>query len=353
MLHCVGVKYNQNKETIGFVIYNSDIGTVETMSKQVVASLLRETHINNLIVISCGDLLGDVIIKHISIIQNEFAEYRLKEPKLQGDTKMSSIWTVLNMIDGYLVCMNCEGKRKFIKIDTLVNKKYTFSNFSYIIHNNKLAHSLILTIADNKEIVPDRIINRREKDIPVNNKLEMLGSPFRVSKQGSLIIENVKELYEQQIIRIPAICSNIKNNTFSKYTNLREIYIPSSVKRIGGKAFRDCRNLEKVHFTQGLEEIGQCAFSGCNIKQLILPVGLKKIGHSAFFGCYSIEEIYVPDTVEEIEYNAFDLPLFLGFEVRLKKVRLPKKFMTKQKLDDIGIYRQLKDSKGKIELIES
>ncbi len=68
-------------------------------------------------------------------------------------------------------------------------------------------------------------------------------------------------------------------------TDIKSLFIPSSVKRIGEGAFRFCFDLNKVTLSNGLEEIGDYAFCECGLEELYIPDTLVSIGENAFLGC--------------------------------------------------------------------
>lgn len=125
-------------------------------------------------------------------------------------------------------------------------------------------------------------------------------------------------------------------NTAFGYLELKEIYIPPTVKVIEPSAFR-CETLERVdiddidawcriqfHSVEGnpatygriylkgqpiteidfpsdLTEVSTGAFSGfSDLVRINLPYGIGKIGEGAFYGCKSLKELHLPATVYEM-----------------------------------------------------
>lgn len=119
-------------------------------------------------------------------------------------------------------------------------------------------------------------------------------------------------------IKLPSGITEIRGDTFSDCTNLREIVIPDGVTRIGGSAFQNCRNLVNVQLPASLDSIGASAFRECiSLRSIALPNKLTKIGQSAFRGCSSLTEVDVPQSVRSIEASAFRECPFL------RKIRIP------------------------------
>ena len=111
-------------------------------------------------------------------------------------------------------------------------------------------------------------------------------------------------------------------------SDIREIYIPDSIKEIGRNAFDYCRDLKKVTWSPNLEKIGNEAFidsgivearlpsgvyslgrhvfSGCkDLREIALPSHMYKVPDAAFFGCSSLESIEIPSNIREIGFIAF------------------------------------------------
>lgn len=88
--------------------------------------------------------------------------------------------------------------------------------------------------------------------------------------------------------------------------NLREVYLPKSIKKIGFQAFSECSSLETINLPEGLEDIGSNSFAYCSkLKISHFPDSLLHIGHNAFSFCDSIEEVVLPDSIKELESYAF------------------------------------------------
>ena len=105
---------------------------------------------------------------------------------------------------------------------------------------------------------------------------------------------------------IPEGVTEIGEEAFVGFTNLREITLPSSIQTIGEAAFFHCIKLEKVKFPISLKTIQSYAFSYCfNLTEVYFPNGLQTIGREAFNNCQKIRSVVLPDSVETIDKNAF------------------------------------------------
>lgn len=60
------------------------------------------------------------------------------------------------------------------------------------------------------------------------------------------------------------LLEEIPDYGFSGRMDLKEIYIPKSVRKIGKYAFYNCRDLKKITFYSSLVDIGSGAFTGCH-----------------------------------------------------------------------------------------
>ncbi len=114
----------------------------------------------------------------------------------------------------------------------------------------------------------------------------------------------------------------------TRYTQLKTVKLPSTLKSIGKGAFYGACKLKQINFPDNLEKIGSYAFTYCwNLKKVVLPKGVKvikkhtfdyckklsyiempsveKIESHAFFWCESLTEITFPKTLKRIGYAAF------------------------------------------------
>lgn len=88
-------------------------------------------------------------------------------------------------------------------------------------------------------------------------------------------------------------------------TNIRDVYMPNSVKGIGEYCFYYSA-LENIHLSTSLTEISNGAFKSCeNLKSVVLPSGIIYIEGEAFGLCSGLESVTIPDGIEFINYGAF------------------------------------------------
>ena len=150
----------------------------------------------------------------------------------------------------------------------------------------------------------------------------------------------------ETVINLPNDVTGLYKDLYKGKTNLKEVYIPSSVKNIGKMAFDGCTSLEKVTIAENskLVDIGESAFLACkNLKtfnfnstledylnidfagdtanpvyftktlnignssvyDLTIPEGVTKINAYSFVNAESIKNIQFPASLEEIGASAF------------------------------------------------
>ena len=99
--------------------------------------------------------------------------------------------------------------------------------------------------------------------------------------------------------------TGIQSYAFSN-SNIKEIFIPDTVKSIGRSAFEGCKNLLGVEMGDGVEVIEPYAFAECRgLEAVALSESLVSIKSHAFYYCTSLESITIPAEVCLIEAYAF------------------------------------------------
>ena len=129
----------------------------------------------------------------------------------------------------------------------------------------------------------------------------------------------IPEAYDKTpVYTIPETVTNIKSNSISRCTGLKEIVIHKGITRV--PIISECTNLEKitvaeenasyvsvdgVMYTKDLTELIKCPAKYVD-DVFVIPDGVELIGYSAFDNCDEITEVVFPDSVTEIETRAFD-----------------------------------------------
>lgn len=93
--------------------------------------------------------------------------------------------------------------------------------------------------------------------------------------------------------------------SFSMYTNLKTVTLPSSLTWLSKSTFSGCSGLTTVNFAYGLKNISASAFSGCSgLTYVNLPSSVTSIGQNAFQST-GLTSISIPDSVTSIGNTAF------------------------------------------------
>ena len=160
------------------------------------------------------------------------------------------------------------------------------------------------------EVIKELVIPGEYKGLPVT---KIYGKFLADSSIETIIIsEGIKEI----LIGFD-YCTDIKN-----------IYIPSSVVYIkerafncratmGGHGFIKSNVIEKIVVAEGnpyyyvdgnclIEKSSKKIMLGCNSSVIPNDGSVKSIGEAAFANCHAIESIIIPKSITEIEYAAFD-----------------------------------------------
>ena len=182
--------------------------------------------------------------------------------------------------------------------------------------------------------------------------------PPHIRKIPSFLCYGCNALEE---INIPDGVTEIEEWAF-RFTGLKKIYLPDSVKKVGEQSFGDCRALRSVRLSENLTEIpwgtfkkctslrsieipskirciGNRAFRYCtNLRDVVLREGLQTIDTKAFEKCYSLRSVELPGSVTEIGPRAFRLCK------RLRKITIHTKRLSPEHIGDRaweGLYRRV------------
>ena len=71
--------------------------------------------------------------------------------------------------------------------------------------------------------------------------------------------------------------------------------------------FRDCTNLKSIYIPSTVTKIGRYAFQRCyNLQVVILPVEVTRIGYAAFTECNSLQYVFYTGTNDQRNMISFD-----------------------------------------------
>lgn len=116
---------------------------------------------------------------------------------------------------------------------------------------------------------------------------------------------------------------SVMNYRVFAYSGIKKVMLPKQVRTIGKNAFYNCSHVEMVSLNEGLDSVYTQAFYGCNIKEIAIPDSVSRIGYDAFNSVekitankYSSELINASKTIAEnssslIEYKIGDKVAFI------------------------------------------
>lgn len=124
--------------------------------------------------------------------------------------------------------------------------------------------------------------------------------------------QNLKDVF------LPDTLKKIGQYSFRNAVNLRHITIPEFLTAIDNNAFDGCLNLAEIDIPYRVSTIGNNAFRGCEtLQNVVLPAQLKRINNGSFSNCTALKQLLIPAAVTDIHQNAFsgtdDLTLMVAY----------------------------------------
>lgn len=96
------------------------------------------------------------------------------------------------------------------------------------------------------------------------------------------------------------------NGSFSEFSALKKVTLPSTLTRISDYSFYQCGTLSEISLPNGLLSVGDRAFCKCaSLRSIIIPDSVTEIGNNAFSGCESLKEVKIGSGVRVISSYAF------------------------------------------------
>ena len=118
---------------------------------------------------------------------------------------------------------------------------------------------------------------------------------------GDLVIPSTIE-YNGEVYTVNEVASK----AFYKFTDIRSIKLPETIKTIGSSAFGYCTYLKEINIPEGVANIGSQAFYVCkSLTSLKLPSTLEKIEYGTFMDCVLMTKINIPGNCSSIDADAF------------------------------------------------
>lgn len=111
--------------------------------------------------------------------------------------------------------------------------------------------------------------------------------------------------YDLKRITLSEGLTTIECQAFFGATLEGDLILPSTVLEIGTEAFRDCMYLNGVSLPNGLITISEDTFYNSNIKQVYIPASVKTIEPSAFAYCAKLVDVYYGGT--EAQWQTVDI----------------------------------------------
>ena len=130
---------------------------------------------------------------------------------------------------------------------------------------------------------------------------------------------NLKEIY------IPESVKTIGQCAFYECENLYRVNIPKNVEIIGWYTFGNCRNLENIQLPDNVKEILSNAFQNTGIKSIILPKNLESIGYAPFAGCdiHSIKSLSEKFVVKDMAIYTDNGKTFVNYYGKEQRFEIP------------------------------
>ncbi len=132
----------------------------------------------------------------------------------------------------------------------------------------------------------------------LGDKQDIIIQPQVQGKYVTGIGEGCFEGSDIKSVYIPSTIVAIGNSAFKNCTRLTDVvFVDSSTKVvIGSSAFENCVSLKKINLPA--VELGNSAFGNCTaLETAVLADGSKSLGSYSFSGCTSLKYIVVPESV--------------------------------------------------------
>ena len=101
--------------------------------------------------------------------------------------------------------------------------------------------------------------------------------------------------------------TSIGSDAFYDFSNLIEVYLPSSLTTIMDDVFTHCVKLTHIALPASVNRIDNGAFNGCSsLQHIAIPDGVKTLYGGAFKNCTKLESVIIPNSVTKIYEGAFN-----------------------------------------------
>ena len=174
-------------------------------------------------------------------------------------------------------------------------------------------------------VIPESITEINEKCYYLNERIEKLTIPSRITKIGEYAFSSSYTLKELNVettaisgvegvfrsltgLTKITLCEGITElgeDSFNYTMELKEINFPASLKIIGNSAF-SYGGLTKVNVPAAVEEIGSLAFAN-NTNLISAEIRAKKISNQMFYGCSNLVQVIIGKEVTELPKNGYSI----------------------------------------------
>ena len=207
--------------------------------------------------------------------------------KLTSDSKQHNYLympfpaTAKRLIEGNTIAFQFVGNIKTVAVSAVSTKGKDYkagSRYDVTISDNADDGAINTWLAPNDNQIWVKFYNpANAKDvITVADDEGKLGSGFNLELSEE---PNIEGWYiysaEQEIKKITSLFSG---TAYEANTNIKEVWLPSSLKSISNFAFGYCTRLKRVYFADDLVSVESYAFQGCrSLEELVLPATVVKI----------------------------------------------------------------------------
>lgn len=138
---------------------------------------------------------------------------------------------------------------------------------------------------------------------PDNEWLSSVGGVL-YTKDLKKLIKCPMTMYAEQYRAADGV-EEICNNAFNKCTNIKEFYLPESVRKIGISAFSYC-NIHMISIPENVQSIDMMAFENCDsLRAFAIPDGIEKLNMQILGYCDSLAYVSIPSSVKSMDLSVF------------------------------------------------
>lgn len=172
-------------------------------------------------------------------------------------------------------------------------------------------------------LIENHIVKLWSNDaIPEDGRV-VLAEGIKGIAQGAFINTNIREIWLPSTLRfigeeafayclklrsvhLPEGVDSLATDAFYQCHGLESLSLPSTLRTMGANVFAYCDKLTTVELAEGLPLLAENAFIGCTaLTQVTLPKSLRHLGEGVFKDCASLASIALPEGIDSIPNGAF------------------------------------------------